>query len=87
MDNNLSKKIDILLLDIKKQLLLVYSENDTQEIMTLIQEHINNFMIEKPSATIEDIKNCVYNMGDFIQSGLYDIDFHVLLKKYRKPMV
>ena len=51
----------------KYQLSLVYSKEDVRAIMDIIQEHINIFLEQNPSASEENIKQCICEIGDFVQ--------------------
>ena len=60
------------------QLSLVYSKEDVRAIMDIIQEHVNIFLEQNPSASEENIKQCICEIGNFLQVGIEDIDFHTL---------
>lgn len=62
----------------KYQLSLVYSKEDVRAIMDIIQEHVNIFLEQNPSASEEIIKQCICEIGNFVQVGIEDIDFHTL---------
>lgn len=65
----------------KYQLSLVYSKEDVRAIMDIIQEHVNIFLEQNPSASEENIKQCICEIGDFVQVCIEDIDFHTLMQK------
>ena len=64
--------------NMKYQLSLVYSKEDVRAIMDIIQEHVNIFLEQNPSASEENIKQCICEIGNFVQVGIEDIDFHTL---------
>lgn len=64
--------------NMKYQLSLVYSKEDVRAIMDIIQEHVNIFLEQNPSASEEIIKQCICEIGNFVQVGIEDIDFHTL---------
>ena len=47
----------------------------------IIQEHVNIFLEQNPSASEENIKQCICEIGDFVQVGIENIDFHTLMQK------
>lgn len=49
--------------------------------MDIIQEHVNIFLEQNPSASEENIKQCICEIGDFVQAGIENIDFHTLMQK------
>ena len=49
--------------------------------MDIIQEHVNIFLEQNPSASEENIKQCICEIGDFLQVGIENIDFHTLMQK------
>lgn len=57
---------------------LVYSKEDVRAIMDIIQEHVNIFLEQNPTASEENIKQCICEIGNFLQVGIEDIDFHTL---------
>lgn len=65
----------------KYQLSLVYSKEDVRAIMDIIQEHVNIFLEQNPSASEENIKQCICEISDFVQVGIENIDFHTLMQK------
>ena len=67
--------------NMKYQLSLVYSKEDVRAIMDIIQEHVNIFLEQNPSASEENIKQCICEIGDFVQAGIENIDFHTLMQK------
>ena len=67
--------------NMKYQLSLVYSKEDVRAIMDIIQEHVNIFLEQNPSASEENIKQCICEIGDFLQVGIENIDFHTLMQK------
>ena len=67
--------------NMKYQLSLVYSKEDVRAIMDIIQEHVNIFLEQNPSASEENIKQCICEIGDFVQVGIENIDFHTLMQK------
>ena len=75
---NTPKKIKNYLKNMKYQLSLVYSKEDVRAIMDIIQEHVNIFLEQNPSASEENIKQCICEIGNFVQVGIEDIDFHAL---------
>ena len=75
---NTPKKIKNYLKNMKYQLSLVYSKEDVRAIMDIIQEHVNIFLEQNPSASEENIKQCICEIGNFVQVGIEDIDFHTL---------
>ena len=75
---NTPKKIKNYLKNMKYQLSLVYSKEDVRAIMDIIQEHVNIFLEQNPSASEEIIKQCICEIGNFVQVGIEDIDFHTL---------
>ena len=75
------KKINNYLKNMKYQLSLVYSKEDVRAIMDIIQEHVNIFLEQNPSASEENIKQCICEIGDFVQVGIENIDFHTLMQK------
>lgn len=78
---NTPKKIKNYLKNMKYQLSLVYSKEDVRAIMDIIQEHVNIFLEQNPSASEENIKQCICEIGDFVQAGIENIDFHTLMQK------
>lgn len=70
--------------NMKYQLSLVYSKEDVRAIMDIIQEHVNIFLEQNPSASEENIKQCICEIGDFLQVGIENIDFHTLMQKIEK---
>ena len=78
---NTPKKIKNYLKIMKYQLSLVYSKEDVRAIMDIIQEHVNIFLEQNPSASEENIKQCICEIGNFVQVGIENIDFHTLMKK------
>ena len=78
---NTPKKIKNYLKNMKYQLSLVYSKEDVRAIMDIIQEHVNIFLEQNPSASEENIKQCICEIGDFLQVGIENIDFHTLMLK------
>ena len=50
-------------------------------IMDIIQEHVKYFLEQNPSASEENIKQCICEIGDFVQAGIENIDFHTLMQK------
>ena len=78
---NTPKKIKNYLKNMKYQLSLVYSKEDVRAIMDIIQEHVNIFLEQNPSASEENIKQCICEIGDFLQVGIENIDFHTLMQK------
>ena len=78
---NTPKKIKNHLKNMKYQLSLVYSKEDVRAIMDIIQEHVNIFLEQNPSASEENIKQCICEIGDFLQVGIENIDFHTLMQK------
>ena len=78
---NTPKKIKNYLKNMKYQLSLVYSKEDVRAIMDIIQEHVNIFLEQNPSASEENIKQCICEIGDFLQVGRENIDFHTLMQK------
>ena len=79
--NEYTKKIKNYLKNMKYQLSLVYSKEDVRAIMDIIQEHVNIFLEQNPSASEENIKQCICEIGDFLQVGIENIDFHTLMQK------
>ena len=79
--NEYTKKIKNYLKNMKYQLSLVYSKEDVRAIMDIIQEHVNIFLEQNPSASEENIKQCICEIGDFVQAGIENIDFHTLMQK------
>ncbi len=67
--------------NMKYQLSLVYSKEDVRAIMDIIQEHVNIFLEQNPSASEENIKQCICEISDFVQAGIENIDFHTLMQK------
>lgn len=67
--------------NMKYQLSLVYSKEDVRAIMDIIQEHVNIFLEQNPSASEENIKQCICEISDFVQVGIENIDFHTLMQK------
>lgn len=67
--------------NMKYQLSLVYSKEDVRAIMDIIREHVNIFLEQNPSASEENIKQCICEIGDFVQVGIENIDFHTLMQK------
>ncbi len=67
---NTPKKIKNYLKNMKYQLSLVYSKEDVRAIMDIIQEHVNIFLEQNPSASEENIKQCICEIGDFVQVGM-----------------
>lgn len=63
------------------QLSLVYSKEDVQAIMDTIQEHVNIFLEQNPTASEDDIKQSICETGDFVKAGLEDIDIPILIQK------
>lgn len=49
----------------------------------IIQEHVNIFLEQNPSASEENIKQCICEIGDFVQVGIENIDFHTLMQKIK----
>lgn len=47
----------------------------------IIQEHVNIFLEQNPSASEEIIKQCICEIGDFVQVDIENIDFHTLMQK------
>lgn len=47
----------------------------------IIQEHVNIFLEQNPSASEENIKQCICEIGDFVQVDIENIDFHTLMQK------
>ena len=41
------------------------------------------FLEQNPSASEENIKQCICEIGDFVQAGIENIDFHTLMQKNR----
>ena len=68
--NEYTKKIKNYLKNMKYQLSLVYSKEDVRAIMDIIQEHVNIFLEQNPSASEENIKQCICEIGDFVQAGI-----------------
>ena len=81
---NTQKKIKNYLKNLKNQLSLDYSKEDVRAIMDIIQEHVNIFLEQNPSASEENIKQCICEIGDFLQVGIENIDFHTLMQKKKK---
>ena len=79
--NEYTKKIKNYLKNMKYQLSLVYSKEDVRAIMDIIQEHVNIFLEQNPSASEENIKQCICEIGDFVQVGIENIDLHTLMQK------
>ena len=75
---NTPKKIKNYLKNMKYQLSLVYSKEDVRAIMDIIQEHDNIFLEQNQSASEENIKQCICELGNIVQVGIEDIDFHTL---------
>lgn len=73
---------------LKEQLLLIYSDNESEKIMRMVHEQINVYLQEHPSASIEELQRYVINNNDLMEYGLNNIDLAVLEKKieYRKKI-
>lgn len=73
---------------LKEQLALIYSDNETEEIVRMVYEQINIYFQEHPSASIEEIQRYVINNNDLMEYGLNNIDSVALEKKieYRKKI-
>lgn len=71
---------------LKEQLALIYSDNETEEIVRMVYEQINIYFQKHPSASIEEIQKYVINNNDLMEYGLNNIDSVALEKKieYRK---
>ena len=78
---NMSGKIKKYLKNIEYQLSLIYPKEDVQTIMSIIQKHVEFFLEQNPSASEEDIKQCICGVGDFVQVGIENIDLHTLMQK------
>ena len=66
---------------LKEQLLLIYSDNESEKIMRMVHEQINVYLQEHPSASIEELQRYVINNNDLMEYGLNNIDLATLEKK------
>ena len=78
---NTPKKIKNYLKNMKYQLSLVYSKEDVRAINEIIQGQVHIILQQNPSASEENIKQCICEIGDFVQAGIENIDFHTLMQK------
>ena len=78
---NMSRKIKKYLKNIQYQLLLIYPKEDVETIMSIIQKHVEIFLEQNPSVSEEDIKQCICEIGDFVQVGIDNIDLRILMQK------
>lgn len=72
------RKINNYLKLIRKQLLLVYSEEETDNIINMLNEQTHNFITDHPSASIEEIQKYIMDNDQFIKYGLENIDPEII---------
>ena len=62
--------ITLYLHQIRRQLLIAYSETESEELLQYIHEQINLFLLDNPSASMHNVEEYVVNLGDFTLSKL-----------------
>lgn len=72
------RKINNYLKSIRKQLSLIYSEEETDNIINMLNEQTHNFITDHPSASIEELQEHLMNNDQFVKYGLENIDPKVI---------
>ena len=71
-------KLNKYLKSLKKQLSLIYSEEETEYIIDMVNDRVNSYLRDNPSASMEDIKKYIINDNELMEFGLENIDPKIL---------
>lgn len=75
-DNMWKKEIKLnkYLKSLKKQLSLIYSEDDAEYIIDMVDNRVNSYLRDNPSASMEDIQEYIIHDNELMEFGLENID-------------
>lgn len=71
-------KLNKYLKSLKKQLSLIYSEDEAEYIIHMVNDRVNSYLRDDPSASMEDIKKYIINDNELMEFGLENIDPKIL---------
>ena len=71
-------KLNKYLKSLKKQLSLIYSEDEAEYIIDMVNDRVNSYLRDNPSASMEDIQEYIIHDNELMEFGLENIDPTIL---------
>ena len=63
-------KLNKYLKSLKKQLSLIYSEDEAEYIIDMVNDRVNSYLRDNPSASMEDIQEYIIHDNELMEFGL-----------------
>lgn len=82
--SNQKREINKYLKLIRKRLLSVCSEDETDKVIESIQEETEDFIADHPSASIKEIQEFIMCDDQFLRQKFDDIDPEVFIRELKK---
>lgn len=71
-------KLNKYLKSLKKQLSLIYSEDDAEYIIDMVDDRVDSYLRDNPSASMKDIQEYIIHDNELMEFGLENIDPTIL---------